>query len=90
MTEMDDEAKLGRGASVTTPDQLDVVVGQGEARQSAVIEGGREVGELGALGKPSPATKARWVPNGWCGALSRQLAWVATASGLSLKVGKNR
>ena len=49
IAELDSQAQLGRGASVAA-DQLQIVVRQGvAARQGAVIQGGREFGELGAL-----------------------------------------
>ena len=50
IAELDREAELSRGASVTPADQLEVVVGQGvEARQGAIVEWRGEVGELDAL-----------------------------------------
>jgi hypothetical protein len=52
ITELDGEAELSRGASMTAADQLELGVGQGvEARQGAVVEWSGEVGELGAQGR---------------------------------------
>ena len=49
IAKLDGQAQLSRGVSVTA-DQLQVVLRQGvAARQGAVIQGGREFGELGAL-----------------------------------------
>jgi len=52
ITELDGETELGRGSPVPAADQPQVVVRERvEAGQGAVIEGGRQFGELGALGR---------------------------------------
>src|SRR5713226_7982889 len=51
VAELHGEAQLSRGTTVTA-DQLQVLVRQRvEARQRMVVQGGRQLGELGALGR---------------------------------------